>query len=129
MSNSYTIEKVVAIQQTPNHIPYVHYVILRGPRGGRIFCDYYNFERIILDNYNYYISGRIERHLISYATKMSLIVKTKLPEAIFQNNTFTEFKYLLQEDKSIKVKLIRNNNIQLRKRITKHLRLDNWNNS
>lgn len=124
--NNYTIEKVVVIQQTPNHIPYVYYIILRGPRGGRIFCDYYNFERMIIDNYNYYIPGKIERHLISYAARMNILTKTKLPEVIFQKHPLDEFAYLLQEDKNIKVKLIRNNNTPLRERITKYLRLDNW---
>ena len=47
--NTYTISQVVAVRETPNHIPYIAYAIISGPRGGRLLVDYYNLERIILN--------------------------------------------------------------------------------
>ena len=42
----YTIEKIVLTKLHQTHIPYISYMIIRGPKGGHYLADQFNIEQI-----------------------------------------------------------------------------------
>lgn len=59
----YKIEKIVLTKLFKNHVPYLAYIIVRGPRGGMYIIDDFNTEQIL---------------------------KTSLPSEIYNNHTIRE---------------------------------------
>lgn len=76
---SYKIVKVVAAAQSPRHIPYLVYVIVAGPKGGKYLLDLFNIEMIIRNKITSKIDAfySIESILLSYARRIGIYTEVR----------------------------------------------------
>lgn len=67
----YRLNTVVAVAKSQNHIPYLAYTTIIGPKGGLILVDLYNLELIVKnsDTRNIFAQLNIERTIINYANR------------------------------------------------------------
>ena len=62
----YTLKDIVVYRRTPNHVPFVAYVILSGPRGAEYLLDSSNLD-IIMTSRGYLNGRKLNDVLIHYA--------------------------------------------------------------
>lgn len=72
-SKEYILVEVGVQQFSPNHIPYIIYGIVRGPRGGTIILDEYNLERIFRARLDSYTTPRINEFIMSMARHYGML--------------------------------------------------------
>jgi hypothetical protein len=127
--SKYTIEKIVIVQLAKDHIPYIYYAILRGPKGGRTFIDYYNLERLVKPHVNSRLatmSGPIlDNYLISYARKQNIleVIHPNIDE--IKNEEPDTYKCVKPGDRGLRNRLIRNDKPGLYRRIALNFEFDN----
>jgi len=69
----FKIVEISEIAKTDNHIPYLGYVLIKGPRGGTYLLDLYNMELLLKVRYRNQIMTNIERNILSYGRRNGLI--------------------------------------------------------
>ena len=122
-SLKYTIYKVVTNAPAKNSIPYIYHIVLKGPRGGLILCDYYNAERLIRQTASIDHAGMIENWLISYAHRHpEKLEQLHLTIEELQNERLDSYKH--SPYAALNTKLIRNSNEALFNKIKSNFSLE-----
>lgn len=140
ITSYYTIEKIVLLTRKKElyerypHIPYFYYCVLRGPNGGKILVDEYNIERIIRNTINenqeiftkYKLWGICDSIgvLKNYGNKTDKIYIKTLTKEELNKKKVDDYRYILDEDKKIKKRLIRNRNETLYNSIVNRFRFE-----
>lgn len=120
----YTIDKVVLAKRSDSrYLPWVYYIIIKGPKNGKIFCDLFNAERLVNSQYGGIAPDSPAKILLRYAKDNGLIAYKTIDEKDIDDIGVDDYRFILEEDKSIKKKIMRRNNDKLFETVKKSFKM------